>query len=116
MVRCTVEILEDEHHIEVLETKLHTLEMSDFDVFKSNDHEWWFGELNQAVCGGLTEHARTERDTVEAKFTERNIDVNVLVLSGFGNFLSKRFEISIKLSTASSLFLFLLELFLVAIS
>jgi hypothetical protein len=111
-----VEILEDEYHIEVLETKLDTFEMSDFDVFQSDDHEWWLGELDQAVCRWLTKDAGSERDTVEAKLTERDIDVDVLVLASFGDLLGECLEFSVKSSSASSLFLFLLEFFLVTIS
>jgi hypothetical protein len=45
-----VEILEDEHHIEVLQTELNTLEMSNFNVLESDDNKWWFCKLDQAVC------------------------------------------------------------------
>ena len=53
--RGPMEVLEDEDHVEVLEAELYALEVGDFDVFEGNDGEGGFGELDQAVGGGLHE-------------------------------------------------------------
>jgi hypothetical protein len=111
-----VKVLEYEDHIEVLETELDTFQMCHFDVVECDDHEGGFGELDQAICGGLTEDVGSEWDTVEAKFTERNINIDVLILASLSDLLCESLELAIKVSTSSSLFLFLLEFFLVTIS
>ena len=88
--------------------------MCDFNVIKSEDHEWRFGKLDQAICRWLTENVGSEWNTIEAKFSERNININVVVFARLGNLLSKGLECAIKLGTTSSFVLLSLKLLFIA--
>lgn len=59
------EVLEDEDHIELLETELHTLQRRDLDVRKCNDEEWGVREVDKALCCRLQPYVGTERHTLE---------------------------------------------------
>lgn len=116
MVGSAVVILEHEDHVKVLKTKLHTFQMSDFNVLKRDYHEGWFRELDQAVGGGLTKDVGSERHTVETKLTEWNIDIYVLVLPCLSNLLGESLELAIEVSATSALLLFGLKFFFITIS
>jgi hypothetical protein len=90
--------------------------MSDFNVIKGDDHEGRFGELYQAVSGRLAKDIGSVRHSVEAKFTEGNVNINILALPSFRDLLSESFELTIKICSSSSLLLLLLKFFFVAIS
>jgi len=90
--------------------------VGNFDVIKRDDCEWLLGELDQAVSGGLTEDVGAVWDAIEAEFAERNIDVDVLALASIGDLLGEELELAIELGTTSTLLLFGLEFFLIAVS
>jgi hypothetical protein len=64
----------------------------------------------------LTEDVGSIRHAVKAKFPEGNINVNILILPSFRDFLRKCFKLAIQIRSASSLLLLLLEFFLVSVS
>ena len=111
-----MEVLENKYHIEILETKLNTFQMGDFDVVKSDDHKRRLSELDQAVCRRLTENIRAKWDAIEAKLAKWNVNVHVIILSCICDFPSKCLKLLVKISTTSPFFLLSLKFFLVAVS
>ena len=112
----SVEVLEDKHHVEVLEAELYTLEMYNLNFGQCNDKEGILGKLHQAVDGRLNPDTGAGRHTVETQISDRNIDLQAFTLASIGDLVGKGLEFLVQLHAASSLFLFLLELFLVSVA
>ncbi len=64
-----MEILEDENHIEIFETKLYPFQMCDFDLIQREHGEGRFGELNKAIGCGLHEDVGAVGDTIMKTIT-----------------------------------------------
>jgi hypothetical protein len=64
----------------------------------------------------LTVNAGTVWDTIESKFAERDIDINVLILACLGNLLSECLKLSIEVGAASAFLLLGFEFFFVTTS
>ena len=61
--------------IENGEAYLHTFEMNDFDIGKSNNQEWRFGQIDKAICRRLKQNIRSERDPLEPEIPEWNVNL-----------------------------------------
>lgn len=75
MQRALREVLEDEHHIELLEAELYTLQGGNLDLRQSNDEEGGIGEVDETLRRRLQTDVLTDRYTFERQLTERNIDL-----------------------------------------
>lgn len=90
--------------------------MSHFDFFQSNDSERGFCQLHQRIRRRCHYHIRAIWNTVEAYFLEWDVDADIALSSSITDLLCKCFELAIELCSSSPLFLFLLELLIIAIS
>ena len=90
MDRRSGKVVEDDNHIEVLQSVLYALEMRNLDVGKSYAEKRRIGQMDEAVCRWLQQYigprrrkinrqARTEmqdlpvRHAAEAEFSERDL-------------------------------------------
>ncbi len=53
MERWTSEVLEDEDHIELLQTKLNTFQRSDLNICQRDNEEWRIRKMNETICRRL---------------------------------------------------------------
>jgi hypothetical protein len=72
------EVLENEHHIELLQTKLYTLQRCYLDVGKSSNKERRVRQVYEAFGSRLQLHVSTERYTLEGKLAEWNVRIKAL--------------------------------------
>ena len=68
------EVLEDENHIELLETELNTLQGSDLNFRQGNDEERWVRKVYQTLGSRLQADILPNGYTFEGQFTGRNIN------------------------------------------
>lgn len=72
-------VLENKDHIKVLETKLDTLQMGQFDFAECDNKEGRVGEVDETVRGRLEQDIRSEGHTREAEFSEGNIHLYAII-------------------------------------
>jgi hypothetical protein len=89
--------------------------MRNLNVFQSNDHERWLSDLNEAVGRGLAEDIAAEWHAAETKVSLRHVNLNALVLSGFGELLRKALEQPVKFRPTAPFLLFSLEFVFISI-
>lgn len=90
--------------------------MGNLDLVQSDHHEGRLSELNQCISCRLNEDVGTVGNTGEPNLSERDVDIYTFVLPGVSNLLGERLELAIKCSSSTSLLLFSLKFFLVAIA
>lgn len=95
---------------------LYSLQMSDFNLAESNDHERRLRELDESIGRRLDQDVGAIGHTTEPNLSEWDIDINALIFSSIGNLLGKAFEFSIQRSSTSPFLLLGLEFFLVPIA
>ena len=74
MQRALGEILEDKDHIELLEAELNTLQRGNLDVSQGDYEERRIGQVDQTFRSWLQANVLTNRNTLERKLTEGNVD------------------------------------------
>jgi hypothetical protein len=90
--------------------------MGNFNLIESDDHERRLGELNKSIRSRLDQNIGAIGHTSETNFTERNININALILAGIRDLLSKGLELAVQGSPSASLFLLGFEFLLVAVA
>ena len=90
--------------------------MGDLDLVESDDHEGWLSELDKGIRCWLDQDIRTVRNTREADFAERDINIHALIFARICYLLRERLELAIKSCAPPSFFLFGLKFFLISIS
>lgn len=60
-------VLEHEHHVEVLEVKLHPLKVHQLDVLERDHERRPFGQVDKRARRGLQQHRAAERGAREAQ-------------------------------------------------
>lgn len=89
--RLPVVIFEDEHHIEVLQMELDTLEMDQLNIFEGDDERWPLGQSNETTGSRLQQHRGTEGGAGESQLAERRVEFDLLLRHRF-DFFAKTFE------------------------
>ena len=114
--RGAVEVLEDEDHIEILQAKLDTFEVGDFDLLKRDHCERWLGQLYQAVGSGLHEDVRAVGNTTKAQVAERYVYGDALVGASACDLVGKVLELLIESYPTSTFLLLLFKFLLIMLS
>lgn len=107
-----VEVLEDNCHVKVFNTKRHSLEMHSLDVFKINYEEWELRDGNQAELRRSYFNDGLKWASLEVEILIRNIELNRVVglIGLLLDLFSEVVEFSRKLLLRFSFSLFLLKL------
>lgn len=107
-----VEVLEDNCHVKVFNTKRHSLEMHCLDVFKVNYEEWELRDGNQAELRRSYFNDGLKWASLEVEILIRNIELNRVVglIGLLLDLFSEVVEFSRKLLLRFSFSLFLLKL------
>ena len=72
------EILEYNSHIEILNTKLHSFKVDNFNIINVNNKEGVLTDSNQAVLSGSNFDYRFIRATIEVEVIKGDIKLQVL--------------------------------------
>ena len=110
-----VEVLEDENHIEILETELHAFKVRDFNFVQGDDEEGGLGELYKAICGRLKEDIGAVWYAIKAELAEGNVGAGgEFVFCSVLDPLSESFEMLVEGGALPALFLLLFKFFFIA--
>src|SRR5687768_244360 len=116
MERWPCEVLEDKDHIKVLQTELHTFQMSHLDFIDCDHHEWGLHNLDETVSRGLDEHVAPVGYTMETEVANRHVHLNTLVATSLSNLLSEALEQPVELCSATTLLLLGFKLVFIAVA
>lgn len=83
--RCAMEVLKDKDHIKVLQSKLDTFQVSNFNFAQGDDQERWIRQVNETIGCGLQQYIRSERHTSETKFPEWHIYFDTAITLSYPN-------------------------------
>jgi len=90
--------------------------MGDLNFIQGDGQERWLRQLDKGICSRLNQDVGSVRDTSETDFTERNVNINTLILASIRDLLSEGLEFTVQARSAASFFLLGLKFFLVTVA